>query len=287
MGFWRAWERSWRGQPYSYVDYEAVSEAAEEGYVAGFAQAQNLYEEEADESFTDRWRITPEESDNTWRDIAQKQLDRGYTETQIEEMYYDFLTPEAKMRLEARKMKDPMYRTIDRLYRNIMGGQSYGVPECTLNQFCGTLQAMGFDLEFLLYFVGNCAFDRDVKIDVGVLLRALATFNVSKEDIVRIIFTDELLERTMYESGTHDLITDQEFIDEVLSLDPKIEGDAFVWEAGKCDPNDPDVLNQEANLGGRIWMTGKHLGLKLRVQWMSTGRCVVGFWDGKKPSYYR
>ena len=110
MGFWRAWERSWRGQPYSYVDYEAVSEAAEEGYVAGFAQAQNLYEEEADESFTDRWRITPEESDNTWRDIAQKHLDRGYTETQIEEMYYDFLTPEAKIRLEARKMKDPIGR---------------------------------------------------------------------------------------------------------------------------------------------------------------------------------
>ena len=46
MGFWRAWERSWRGQPYSYVDYEAVREAAEEGFGQGYQAAREQYDDD-------------------------------------------------------------------------------------------------------------------------------------------------------------------------------------------------------------------------------------------------
>jgi hypothetical protein len=46
MGFLRAWSSA---RNLFITDYEAVDEALEEGYAAGFAHAQNLYEDETDE----------------------------------------------------------------------------------------------------------------------------------------------------------------------------------------------------------------------------------------------
>ncbi len=46
MGFLRAWGSA---RNLFITDYEAVDEASEEGYAAGFAAAQNLYEDDSDE----------------------------------------------------------------------------------------------------------------------------------------------------------------------------------------------------------------------------------------------
>ncbi len=281
---WSNWANWIRNQNYQFVfaSEDEIREASEEGYSEGFAQAQNLYDDDGAQ-FTDRWRASPSDNAQVWSPIIQRYLDRGYSENQITEMFYDFLTPEAKREIDTRRMKDPSYRTIDRLYREIQSGRMFDI-HYTLNEFGWLMDAKEFNLDFIKMFMANCAFERDQKYDVGILLRALSTFSVGKEQIVRTIYSDEVLVEQMdiwYGDEMYELITDKELNDEILSLDPNIEGDAAIWDRGKLDSMDPEYSNRKDMVGGRIRRTGRHLGMPVGVQWLSDGRPVISLKGGK------
>jgi hypothetical protein len=275
---WGSWANWVRNQNYQFVfaSEDEIREAAEEGYSEGFAQAQNLYDDDGSQ-FTDRWRASPSDNAQVWSPIIKSYKDRGYSDEQITEMFYDFLTPEAKRAIDAKKMKDPIYRTIDRLYRNIQDGRLFNIY-FTLNEFGWLMDAKEFNSDFIAMFMDNCAFRSDEKLDLGVLLRALGTFSVGKEQIVRTVYSDEVLIEQMdiwFGDELFELINDKELNDEILSLDPNIEGDAMIWDPGKMDPINPEYLNHKTLVGGRIRRTGRHLGVHVRVHWLTDGRPVI------------
>jgi hypothetical protein len=278
MGMWNTWANWIRygSYPFVFTSREEIREAAEEGYAEGFAQVQDLYDDDGAQ-YTDNWRVSPSDNAQVWSPIVKTYKDRGFSDEQIAEMFNDFLTPEAKRAIDAKKMKDPYFRTVDRLYREIKSGRMFDI-HFTLNEFGWLMDAKGFNLDFIKMFMANCAFDIDQKIDVGVLLRALSTFSVGEEQIVRIIYSDEVLIEQMdiwYGDEMYELITDKELNDEILSLDPNIEGDVAIWDPGKMDPMNPEYLNHKTLVGGRIRRTGRNLGVHVTVKWGTDGRPVI------------
>ena len=115
MGFWRAWERSWRGQPYSYVDYEAVREAAEEGFGQGYQAAREQYDDDDwdDSSETESpylnqqyLRSLDEQINQIRRDFPKtkfKLATEGWTFEEICEKFHFILSIETKELLKAKK----------------------------------------------------------------------------------------------------------------------------------------------------------------------------------------
>jgi hypothetical protein len=105
---------------------------------------------------------------------------------------------------------------------------------------------------------------------------------LSEEIIEKYMFLDLTPEtlntyNTIKKKGEsyYDLICDLDFNNEILLLDPKIEGDAFIWDGGKGNPSDAHYFSHMVINNGRIRRTGKHLGVKVKVDWLSDGRCVV------------
>jgi hypothetical protein len=287
MGMWSSWANWIRYGNYQFVfaSRDEIREAAEEAYSEGFAQAQDLYDDDGAQ-FTDNWRASPSDNAQVWSPIVKTYKDRGFSDEQIAEMFYDFLTPEAKRAIDAKKMKDPYFRTVDRLYREIQSGRMFDI-HFTLNEFGWLMDAKEFNLDFIKMFMANCAFDIDQKIDVGVLLRALSTFSVGEEQIVRIIYSDEVLIEQMdiwYGDEMYELITDKELNDEILSLDPNIKGDATIWDRGKLDPSDPEYSNRKGMVGGRIRRTGRHLGVPISVYWTTDGQPVLSLLEKAQPA---
>ena len=72
-------------------------------------------------------------------------------------------------------------------------------------------------------------------------------------------------------------IDDSELITEILSVDPSIKDDAFIWDKGKGkgDPADSSYESHMLTINGRMRRTALELGRKVRSQWTSDGRCVV------------
>ena len=62
---------------------------------------------------------------------------------------------------------------------------------------------------------------------------------------------------------------------EILSLDPKVEGDAFIWDSAQGNPSDEDYTNHKAKYHGRVETIAERNNVAVSVQWTTDGRCVV------------
>ena len=62
---------------------------------------------------------------------------------------------------------------------------------------------------------------------------------------------------------------------ELLALDPAIDGDAFVWDIAQGNPNDDDYTNHKAKYRGRVETIAERNNVAVSVQWTTDGRCVV------------
>ena len=78
--------------------------------------------------------------------------------------------------------------------------------------------------------------------------------------------------------------SDPAFEQELLALDPAIDGDAFVWDIAQGNPNDDDYTNHKAKYRGRVEKVAETNGIAVTVQWTSDGRCVVSLMKRKGKS---
>ena len=62
---------------------------------------------------------------------------------------------------------------------------------------------------------------------------------------------------------------------EIQSLDPKIDGDAFIWDSATGNPNDEEYTNHKAKYRGRVETIADKAGIAVSVQWTNSGQCVV------------
>jgi hypothetical protein len=62
---------------------------------------------------------------------------------------------------------------------------------------------------------------------------------------------------------------------ELLALDPNTEGDAFIYEAGQGNPNASDYVAHKNKVRGRVASVAGRYSLKVSIQWLTTGECVV------------
>ena|GEM_PF-1346026 len=74
--------------------------------------------------------------------------------------------------------------------------------------------------------------------------------------------------------------TDIELEKAIKALDPKVDGDAFIY--AECDPTDENYIAVKAKYRNRVTTVSGQLGIAVTALWTVDGQLVVGLKQVKK-----
>lgn len=69
--------------------------------------------------------------------------------------------------------------------------------------------------------------------------------------------------------------TDPALLSDILALDAKVDGDAFVYEDATSDPSDEEFVNHKNTWRNRVAKCADEAGRECSIHWTTDGQMVV------------